>query len=104
MGRRRLFHRRPCRAGGQCHRDCVSRTRSPASTQARTSKRAVDSHESFRVITARRLVVALLLGIGAGSGLSAQGPVDVVDLIGKNRSALTGVFPGAGVIIKDWHG
>jgi hypothetical protein len=48
--------------------------------------------------------VTLLLAVGAGSGLSAQGAVDVVGLIGKNRSEITAVFPGAGNIIKDWRG
>jgi hypothetical protein len=52
----------------------------------------------------RYLVVALLLGTGAAVGRSALAPVDVVNLIGKNRSEIAVVFPGTGSVIRDWRG
>jgi hypothetical protein len=64
----------------------------------------MDSGEFSRARLTSRLVVACLLSMGMPASLSAQAPVDVAQLIGKNRSEISAVFPGSGLIVRNWRG
>jgi len=52
----------------------------------------------------KQLVAIILISLAASSLVSAQTAVDLVELIGKKRSEVPRVFPGATSDIKGWQG
>jgi len=62
------------------------------------------SRDLPRLSKAKQFVVTIVISLATASAVSAQTAVNLVDLIGKKRSELTGVFPGADFVIKEWRG
>lgn len=59
---------------------------------------------AWRNLVGKRAPCSLLLTVALAAGPSAYSDVNVSELMGRHRSELTSVFPGAGRIIRNWQG